>query len=417
MYGANEMAIDGDLQTEVRYIRITDIDADGNLQNTDWKTAKKIDEKYSLDENDILFARSGATAGKAFIYKKEYGRAIFAGYMIRFRFDKTRVNPLFVFCYTLLSRYRSWVRTIQRPSGQPNINSREFKSFEIPLPPLDIQNHMVKVIQSAYTQKRQREQEADTLLSSIDDYVLAELGVEMPAVEETQKVFAINRNEVEGRLDPVFYRAAYLENQRQLRQAKWEAKTLKEISDRMVDGPFGSELKVEEYVEEGIPLIRVGDIKNGKLVESNFVFISPEKHQKLKRSEVNSGDIVLTKAGSIGNATILPDHIPIANITSHLAQIRLKAGISTEYVCTFLESKLGRLQIFRLGNKTTRPELNLSEVASILVGLPPLDIQNSIAQEAKKRRHEAEKLRQEAAKKWEAARTQFEEQLLSGEVS
>ena len=63
MYGANEIAIDGDPQTDVRYIRITDIDADGNLQNEDWKTAKRVDEKYTLDENDILFARSGATAG------------------------------------------------------------------------------------------------------------------------------------------------------------------------------------------------------------------------------------------------------------------------------------------------------------------------------------------------------------------
>ena len=158
MYGANETAIDGDPQTDVRYIRITDIDADGNLQNEDWKTARKVDEKYALDENDILFARSGATAGKAFIYKREYGKAIFAGYMIRFRFDKTRVHPLFVFYYTLLSRYRSWVRTIQRPSGQPNINSREFKAFEIPLPPLDIQNHIVEIIQSAYAQKKQKEQ-------------------------------------------------------------------------------------------------------------------------------------------------------------------------------------------------------------------------------------------------------------------
>ena len=184
MYGANEVAIDGDPQMDVRYIRITDIDADGNLQNEGWKTAKRVDEKYALDENDILFARSGATAGKAFIYKREYGKAIFAGYMIRFRFDKTRVNPLFVFYYTLLSRYRSWILTIQRPSGQPNINSREFKAFEIPLPPLDIQNNIVEIIQSAYAQKKQKEQEADTLLRLIDDYVLAELGIEMPAVEE-----------------------------------------------------------------------------------------------------------------------------------------------------------------------------------------------------------------------------------------
>ena len=65
-------------QADVRYIRITDIDDQGGLLSKNWKTAKNIQEKYVLDENDILFTRSGATAGKAFIYKKEYGKAIFA---------------------------------------------------------------------------------------------------------------------------------------------------------------------------------------------------------------------------------------------------------------------------------------------------------------------------------------------------
>jgi len=119
MYGANEVAIDGDPETDIRYIRITDIDADGNLQNEDWKTARFIDEKYALDDHDLLIARSGATSGKAFIYKREYGKAIFAGYLIRFRIDATRVNPFFVFYNTLLRRYKSWVHAIQRPSGQP----------------------------------------------------------------------------------------------------------------------------------------------------------------------------------------------------------------------------------------------------------------------------------------------------------
>ena len=50
MYGANEIAIDGNPQKDVRYIRITDIDDHGNLHNDDWKTAKKIDEKYMLEE-------------------------------------------------------------------------------------------------------------------------------------------------------------------------------------------------------------------------------------------------------------------------------------------------------------------------------------------------------------------------------
>ena len=209
MYGANEIAVDSDSQTDVRYIRITDIDDHGNLQNEDWKTARKVDKKYAINRNDLLFARSGATVGKTFIHKREDGEAIFAGYLIRFRFDETLVNPFFVFYYTLLSRYRLWVQIIQRPSGQPNINSREFKAFEIPLPPPNIQNHIVTIMKSAYAQKKEKEQEADALLDSIDDYVLTELGIEMPEVEE-KKCFVVYAGETSGlRTDPFYYQNHY----------------------------------------------------------------------------------------------------------------------------------------------------------------------------------------------------------------
>ena len=212
MYGANEIAIDGDPQTDIRYIRITDIDDHGTLQNEDWKTAERIDKKYALTQNDLLFARSG-TVGKAFIHKKEDGEAIFAGYLIRFRFDETRVNPHFVFYYTLLSRYMLWVRAIQRPSVQSNINSREFKAFEIPLPPPSIQNHIVTIMKSAYARKKQREQEADMLLNSIDDYVLRELGIEMPQQKENSienRIFTTTSSDMFGRrFDPEMYYQVY----------------------------------------------------------------------------------------------------------------------------------------------------------------------------------------------------------------
>ena len=85
-YGANETAIDGNPDTDIRYIRITDIDEFGNLKDDAWKTTKNVEGRYILQEDDILFARSGATAGKCFIYKKEYSKSIFGGYLIRFKF-------------------------------------------------------------------------------------------------------------------------------------------------------------------------------------------------------------------------------------------------------------------------------------------------------------------------------------------
>ena len=85
-YGAGERAVNGDPDIDCRYIRITDLDDHGNLLNDDWQTAEEIDPKYLLEENDVLFARSGS-AGRAFVYKSVFGQSIFAGYLIRFKFD------------------------------------------------------------------------------------------------------------------------------------------------------------------------------------------------------------------------------------------------------------------------------------------------------------------------------------------
>ena len=123
-YGANERAVTGNPETDVRYIRITDIDDYGNLLNDDWQTTEAIDSKYLLQENDVLFARSGSV-GRAFVYKSKLGKAIFAGYLIRFKFDLEKVNPSFVLYYTLTKVYKFWVQSVQRTAVQANINSKE----------------------------------------------------------------------------------------------------------------------------------------------------------------------------------------------------------------------------------------------------------------------------------------------------
>jgi type I restriction enzyme M protein len=211
--------------------------------------------------------------------------------------------------------------------------------------------------------------------------------------------FAIERGEVEGRLNPRFYSPEYFALIHKLKISKYPIKKLKDIAVRLVDGPFGSQLKVIEYVNDGIPLIRVKDIKNGSIDINGLVYITHAKQEQLKRSRVNPGDVLVTKAGSVGNAAVFPLELKEGNITSHLAKIELNhKEVNPYYLCTYLNSKHGVSQIFRWGYKSTRPELNLEEVGEILIAVPPLEIQEKIAsmmEEAykvkKKKELEAEK--------------------------
>ena len=208
-YGASEPGIPRSSIKEPRYIRITDIDENGLISHDELgATAKIIEDKYILCENDILIARSGATVGKAYIHKTASYTCFFAGYLIRFIINTDKALPEYIFTYTQLNAYKEWVYAIQRPSGQPNINSEEYQSLEIPLPNIEKQQVIVDVIKSAYLRRKQKESEAQKLLDSIDAYILNELGITLPEIKTDLKnrIFKVNRSELEERLDPTVYK-------------------------------------------------------------------------------------------------------------------------------------------------------------------------------------------------------------------
>ena len=137
-YGANESGVLFDEQLP-RYVRITDISNNGlreDLQKLSLTEEQALG--YILEDNDILFARSGATVGKAFIYKQKYGRCAFAGYLIRAQV-KDNIIPDFVFYYTQSQSYDEWKRQIFIQATIQNIGADRYSILDVPLPPLSEQ--------------------------------------------------------------------------------------------------------------------------------------------------------------------------------------------------------------------------------------------------------------------------------------
>ena len=117
-----------------QYLRITDIDDQTRkYQKTDLvspDTNLDIADDYKLFEGDILFARTGASVGKSFIYNENDGLTYFAGYLIRAKIIDDFV-PEFFFEQTLSDRYKKFVSTTSQRSGQPGINAKEYGSFPV----------------------------------------------------------------------------------------------------------------------------------------------------------------------------------------------------------------------------------------------------------------------------------------------
>ena len=160
-YGANEPAVSED-RAAPRYIRITDLKDDGTLRDDTFQSLPEpLAAPYLLQDGDILLARSGATVGKALRYRAEWGRACFAGYLVRLRPDRRKILPDYLYYFTQSQAFRRqiWVSTVQ--STIANVNAERFGNFSIPLAPLGEQQEIVKYLDG-------RTQNVDALLRVVE---------------------------------------------------------------------------------------------------------------------------------------------------------------------------------------------------------------------------------------------------------
>mgnify|MGYP005748783223 CR=1 FL=1 len=141
-YGANEASEYIDYSCP-RYIRITDIDSNGKLKEDTFRSLPRDKaEPYLLSKGDILFARSGATVGKAFLFEEEY-KACYAGYLIKASFDNKKVLSKFVYLYTQTLAYQRWKESIFIQATIQNISGEKYSNMQIAIPPISEQKKLI----------------------------------------------------------------------------------------------------------------------------------------------------------------------------------------------------------------------------------------------------------------------------------
>lgn len=115
-----------------KYIRITDIDEETSafIPNPLSSPDGEFEQRYLVKENDILFARTGASVGKSYLYNLNDGELYFAGFLIRARI-KPEYNGTFIYYQTKSKKYGRWVKITSMRSGQPGINSQEYSDYSI----------------------------------------------------------------------------------------------------------------------------------------------------------------------------------------------------------------------------------------------------------------------------------------------
>lgn len=202
---------------------------------------------------------------------------------------------------------------------------------------------------------------------------------------------------------------------------EWEVKRIIDAigmkRNLIIAGPFGSNLKVSDYKKSGIPLIRLQNIEENKFINKDIKYISKKKAKELYYHSFKNGDIVLAKLGiPVGKTCIIPKNLKFGIVVSDVVRIRVfDEREDKEFITYILNYNICRKRLNMEIIGTTRPRVNLTQIRSLQLPLPPLPEQKRTASILSQVNETIEK-EQKYKQKFEQIKQGLMENLLSGKV-
>ena len=317
-----------------KYIRITDIDeASSTYTDKDIVSPDGIlTDNYLVNNRDILLARTGASTGKSYLYKKTDGKLYYAGFLIRA--NVTTHDPYFVFSQLHTHRYWRWVSIMSARSGQPGINSQEYSSFPIYITSIEEENKIAK------------------LLSLLDERIATQNKI----IEDLKKLKSAIIDYAINSLDSGFVKFG----------------SLYEMAG---EGGTPTTSNASFYDHGKIPFIKIDDLKKKYLTE-NKDFITELGLQKSSAWLVPSRSILFSNGATIGEITITT--YPVCTKQGILGIVP-KPNIDVEFLYYFMSSSYFKKAVSRIVTEGTMKTAYLKDINNIRCPIPIKEKQQDIA--------------------------------------
>ena len=321
------------------YLRITDINDDGTLAASDRKSVDAEGaENYILKENDIVFARTGNSTGRAYFYDSRDGELVYAGFLIKFSLDPNKVNPKILKYYTHSKPYYDWVRSFDSGATRGNINAQTFASMPIELPSRTTQDRIVDI------------------MSAIDDKIRNNNRINHNLEQQAQALYKSYFVDFEP-----FKGGKFVDSELGMIPEGWRVGSIYEYAKVIYGSPYKSSLFNESG--DGLPLIRIRDLK-----DCSPQFYSPEV---LPNTEyVLKGDIV---AGMDADFTPYIWKGSKGLLNQRVCKfVPISESISRYYIMMMVKPELEFVSSYKVG--TTVSHLGKSDIDRFTVLLPPVEV-------------------------------------------
>ncbi|MBZ5539847.1 MAG: restriction endonuclease subunit S [Acidobacteriia bacterium] len=407
--------------TGAKLLRSTDI----SRGTVDWDTVPfceslpPVIEKYQLHSGDIVITRTGAGVGNSLLLE-DCPLAVFASYLIRFR-PHAAVSAKYVACFLKSPSYKSLVSLKSAGIAQPNVNANKLALLEIPVAPRKTQDAIVAEIERQFTR--------------LDAAVAA-----LKRVQANLKRYraAVLKAACEGRLVPTeaelarregrSYEPASVLLERILaeRRSRWEANELSKLkssgkapkdfrwkekykvpgSPASGNAPAVPEgwavgsleqltsavrvicygiLMPKEDMPDGVPYVRVLDLRGDRIDMESLKRTSPAIAQVYARASLKGGDVLLAIRGSYGRVAEVPFALEGGNITQDTARLEVSELVDHRYIATCLRSPIAQSYFERVARGVAVKGVNIADVRLCPIPIPSYPEQGRIVVEVERR--------------------------------
>ena len=338
------------------YLRITDINDDGTLAASDRKSVDAEGaENYILKENDIVFARTGNSTGRAYLYDSRDGELVYAGFLIKFSLDPNKVNPKILKYYTHSKPYYDWVRSFDSGATRGNINAQTFASMPIELPSRTTQDSIVDI------------------MSAIDDKIRNNNRINHNLEEQAQALYKSWFVDFEP-----FRNGKFIDSELGLIPEGWKIGKINDVINLLSGFPF----KSSDFQENGnYQLITIKGVQDGYLDVTSADMLSSLPSKMPQYCILNIGDILISLTGNVGRICIVDRNNLLLN--QRVAILSPKNIRDSFYVYTMFRSESMKNELIHIARGTAQLNLSPIETGEKLTVIPPDSILESFSKVGK----------------------------------
>lgn len=336
---------------------------------------KELKRKFGSPEDGDILLTSVGTIGVPYFVSGDGEFYFKDGNVTWFKNFKNNVNSKFIYYWLASPAIQRRIDEVSIGSTQRALTISALKSLEITLPNLPTQSFIVRIL-DAVSNRITLLRETNATLEAIAQALFKSWFVDFDPV----------RAKAEG-LDPESMDAAtaalfpdsFEESESGLIPRGWQSCRVENLADKVGMGPFGSNIKVETFVSEGIPVISGQHLRQLLVEDSTFKFITDTHAKKLSNSCVHEGDVIFTHAGSIGQVALLHRNARFDRYVLSQRQFFLRCNrlkMQPEWITYYFRSAQGQHQLLANTSQVGVPSIArpVSYLRSIEVLVPSKEL-------------------------------------------